>query len=192
MMKPLVLATGAVDGKRLLSRRGLALSLTAAAAAVLVPRPARAQSDVWREYHPAGLPFRIEMPGEPKVETDEDKDVGMKSVDAQLEYEQITFSIGWLERKNQSMDQSIAFITGWRNIMQRAGMGATGEKSLFINGFPMREFSRQADDFNYIFRVVVMGPEKIQVSATGANSSIHASPAVRRFFDSFKLLRSVP
>ena len=143
-MQTLVLATNWAKSRKPLSRRSFMLSLAAAAPAVLVWKSAGAQGDVWREYRRADLGFRIEMPGEPKLETKEDeyKDTWIKSIDAEIDYEQTTFGVSWTEWKDiQSIEEvSAAFREG----MQLAGMPVTREAPLVMNGFPAREFIRQS------------------------------------------------
>ena len=161
-MQRLILATDFAKSKNPLSRRSCVLSLAAAAAAVLVLKSARAQGDVWREYRPADLGFRIAMPGAPKLETEEDefKDTWIKSIDAQIDYEQTTFGVNWTKWKD---NQSIEFMaTALREGMRAAGMPVTRETPLVMNGFSAREFIRQSDSLNYIHREVVMGKETIK------------------------------
>ena len=188
-MHTLVLASNWAKSSKPLSRRSIVLSLAATAPAVLMWKSAHAQGDVWREFRRVDLGFRIEMPGEPKFETKEDeyKDIWIRSIDAEIDYEQTTFGVSWTEWKDvQSIEKvSAAFRAG----MQLAGMPVTHEMSLVMNGFPARELIRQSDTLNYIHREVIMGKQTITASALG-DDSIHRSPTVRRFFDSFTLLRS--
>ena len=156
-------------------------------------KSARARGDVWREYRPAGLHFRIEMPGKPVVETwhNEDEDEGwITAVDADLNYEEITFGVSWTQWKK---NQSVAILSNrLRKGMRRAGWPATGERRFTIDGFPAGEAIRRSDgldSLNYIERNVVMGKETLLITATRVDAGLHASPIVRRFFDSFKLLR---
>jgi hypothetical protein len=190
-MQALVLAADFAKRKKHLSRRNFVLSLAAGAPAVLRPKPARAQGDVWREYRPADLPSRIEMPGEPKLETeknDHKDDDLIKSVDAEVDYEQANFGAHWTEWKT---DKSIDLVSSsFREGMQRAGMGSTSEAPLTVSGFAAREFIRRSNDFNYICRFIGMEKGTLQVSVMGQNDSIHGSPSARRFFDSLKLLPS--
>jgi len=193
MEKPVltpVLVTEVTSTRPSLSRRTFALSL-AVAAPVVLGLASSALGDVWQEYRPSNLPFRVEMPGEPQLETEEDelKETWINSVVARVDYEQTTFGVTWTEWKH---DKSIELMSSaFREGMRRANMAVTRETSLIVNGFPVREFIRDADGLNYIIRQIVMAKETIQVNALGTQS-IHGSPTVRRFFDSFKLLRSAP
>jgi hypothetical protein len=187
------LATQFASHARLVSRRSLIFSFAAAAPAVLMLTSARAQGDVWREYRPADLPFRIEFPGAPEVETKENEykdDYWIKSVDAQLDYAEVLLGVYWMQYRH---DRSIELETrAWRKGMEMVGTPVTREEPLVMSGFPAREFISQSDNAaNSIARKVVMAKETILVSAVG-DASIHRSADVRRFFDSFRLLRSAP
>jgi 3-methyladenine DNA glycosylase AlkC len=57
-----------------------------------------------------------------------------------------------------------------------------------VSGVAAREFIREADDVNYIHRMVIVGNRTISVSVFGERS-IHGNPTVRRFLDSLTLLR---
>jgi hypothetical protein len=108
---------------------------------------------------------------------------------ARVDHEQTTFGVTWTQWKH---DQSIELMSSaFREGMRRADMAVTREAPLMVNGFPAWEFIRHSDGLNYIIRQVVMAKETIQVNALGTQS-IHDSPTVRRFFESFKLLRSAP
>jgi hypothetical protein len=179
---------------RLMCRRSLIRSFAVAAPAVLMLTSARAQGDIWRQYRPADLPFRIEFPGEPKVEAEESQykdDDWIKSVDTSLNYEHALLSVYWKQYKN---NRSVEFEFGrLRKGLEMVAGGApvSREEPLVMNGFPARKFICQSDRLNSVNWLVVMGKETIDVSATG-DDSIHRSAAVQRFFDSFKLLRSTP
>jgi len=178
-------------GLAMVSRRGFVLSLAAAAPAVLL-KTAGAQGDVWREYRPADLPFRIAMPGEPQVETEQNEykdEDWIRNVDANVPYEKAIFGTSWQEsRTNKSLDRLSSL---FREGMQRTGMAVTREMSLTVAGFPAREFVSESQPLGYIHRLIVIGKDQLHVSVTG-EKSIHGSPSVRRFFDSLQLLRTAP
>src|SRR5262249_27126164 len=159
--------------------RSLIFSLAIAAPAIVVLTSARAQDDVWREYRPADLPFRIEFPSKPEIEAAEPEykdDDWINSFDAKLDYEQTLFGIYWIQYKH---NPSIEFEFGAvRKAMKMMGTPVTREEPLVMNGFPAREFICQSDSVNSITRHVVMGKETIHVSAVG-NDSIHDGAAVR-------------
>ena len=173
-----------------LSRRSLMLFLAAAASApaVLVLKTARAQGDIWREYRRDDLGFRIEMPGEPKVEVKEDdiKDIWIRSVDVQVEHEQMLLGVHYTEYKNVvSAEEQFSVL---REGLRLGTIPATREIPLVVNGFPAREFIGDSEGLNFIHRLVVVDNLTIAVDAHG-DRSIHSSPTVRRLLDSFKLLR---
>ena len=129
------------------------------------------------------------MPGEPKVEdkVDEFKDIWLRTVEAEVEYEDMTFDVQWNEWK-QPLPAEEGFNT-WREGMRLGGMPVTSERTFLMNGFPAREFTREADDINYVRREVVAGNLTINASVMGERA-MHRSPAVSRYLDSFMLLRS--
>jgi len=169
-------------------RRVVSLLAAAASTPTILAVQARAQGDVWREYRRDDLGFRIEMPGEPEVEEveDEAKDILIRSIDAQVDYEKILFGIHHTEYKNVvSAEEEFQF---FREGMQKGGFPVTREAPLTIDGFPAREFICQSNDINIIQRLVVLGKFTIGVGVAGERE-VHDSPLPRRFFASFQLLR---
>jgi len=172
-------------------RRTLVLGLgaVAAASAVLGVKTARAQGGVWHEFRRDDLGFRIEMPGEPKIEVEDDdyKDIWIRTTDAEVKLANMLLGAHCTEWKDvQSPEQQFGH---FREGMRAAGVSVTREVPMTMNGFPAREFIREAEDLNYIHRLVVMEKLTIGVSAHGERG-MHSDPIVRRFFDSFRLLRS--
>jgi hypothetical protein len=162
----------------------------ASAAAVLVSTTARAQGNTWHEFRRDDLGFRIEMPGEPKITVEEDdyKDIWIRSTDAQVHLANMLVGAYCTEWKDvQSAEQQFDLLR--EGMLRVGGMPATREVPTMMNGFPAREFIREAEDINYIHRLVVMEKLTIGVSAYGERG-MHSDPIVRRFFDSFRLLRS--
>jgi hypothetical protein len=195
-MPTLSAATQLTNDSMLMSRRSLMRSFAVAAPAVLMLTSTRAQGDVLREYRPADQSFRIEFPGEPKVEAEAEEfrykhEDWIKSIEASLNYEDALLSVDWKQYKN---NRSVEFEFGRVRMgleMVAGGTPVSREEPLVMNGFPARNFICQSDRLNSINRLVVMGKETINVSAIG-DDSIHRSAVVQRFFDSFKLLRSTP
>jgi hypothetical protein len=68
------------------------------------------------------------------------------------------------------------------------GEPASREEERTVSGVPGREFIREADDTNFISRLVIVENRAIVVSVTGERS-IHGNPNVRRFLDSLTLLQ---
>jgi len=171
----------------IVSRRRV-IPLLAAAASVSPVFMARAQ-DVWREYRRDDLGFRVEMPGEPDVDETEDeaKDIVLRSLDAQVDYEKIIFGVHHTEYKNAvSADEEFALL---RKGMATGGFAVTREAALTIDGVSGREFVSDSDTINIVHRLMVMDRFTIGVAVAGERE-IHDSPLTRRFFDSFKLLRN--
>jgi hypothetical protein len=142
---------------------------------------------VWQEYRRTDLGFRVEMPGVPQVETEQDDLT--RSVDAHVDYEQTCFAIYWQEWSSAQIEEELD--ASFRERMRAAGMAVNRETCLVMSGVSAREFvhkSDDPDDVNYILRHVVMGKETIAVNVIGGHG-IRNSPTVRRFLDSFALLR---
>ena len=171
------------------SRRGFVLSLAAATPAFLALKSARAQGDVWHEYRPAGAPFRIDMPGQPEVDTEQaiyQTEPQIKSVAATVEYEKAVFGVNWIQwRGNQTVERLSA---AWRDATRLWGP-VTRETPFSVEGFPARELIGGSDKFFYfITRILVMGQETIQIFVNSpSDAGVHESPAARRFIESFKL-----
>jgi hypothetical protein len=180
-----ILATELANSRKQMSRRGFMRCLGATGSVVLALRPSHAQDSVWREYRRSDLGFRIEMPRDPKIETEENDE--MRSIDARVDYQSITLGVSWQGFKSIQSDEMLS--TRFREGMWLAGMPVTVESSLVVNGFAARKFIRESGGLNYVQLYVVMGNETIAASAVG-DRSLHSSPTVRRFFDSFALLRS--
>jgi hypothetical protein len=171
-----------------LSRRSF-LVAGACASSVLGPKAARAQGGIWQEYRRDDVGFRIEMPGEPRirVEKGDPGDNWTTSTDAQVRYQNEIFDVSWTEFK------SIASVedeyTRFRNMMTGAGYQFDQDIPLTLNGVPAREFIIETGDINFIRRIMAVRNFALAIHALGARN-IHNSPTVRRFLDSFKLLRT--
>jgi len=167
----------------------LGVAAVAAASAVLGVKMARAQGDIWREYRREDLGFRIEMPGQPEITVEEadDKDIWIRATDAEVNRDNNLFGAHCTEWKNvQSAEEQFELI---REGIRKLGMSATREVPMTMNGFPAREFIRATEDYNFIHRLVVM--EKLSIAAAvHGDPNMHSDPIVRRFFESFRLLRS--
>jgi hypothetical protein len=167
-----------------------AAGITAVSAVVGV-KPAHAQGVVWKEYRRNDLGFRIEMPGVPQIETNEDqvKDVWIRSVEAEVQHGKTLLTVNCMEWKDPPNPEEHFedFVEG----MKADNMAVTRESAMVMNGFPAKEFVCQTDTANYIRREVVMDKFTIGATAFG-DRSIHTDAVVKRFLDSFKLLRSAP
>jgi len=175
------------------SRRRVMSALAGAATTLtsLAVHSTAAQAEAaaaWREYRNAEMGFRVELPGEPKVEEQpgDASDPWIRTVEAQVELNDVLVSAHCTEYR-------AAIKADEQQKMQREGMvagamPATREEARTVSGNPARDFIRESDDVNYIYRMVVAGNRMIAVSAFG-DRSIHKNPTVRRFLDSLALLQ---
>ena len=171
-----------------LSRRSF-LVAGACASPVLGLKVARAQADIWQEYRRDDVGFRIEMPGEPKirVQKGDPQDPWTTSTDAQVRYQHELFDVSWTEFKDiVSTEEEY---TRFRDMMTRAGYQIEEDIPLTPNDVPAREFIIETGNINFVRRIMAVRNFAIGIHAMGARN-IHNSPTVRRFLDSFKLLRT--
>jgi len=180
-------AAQALSAAMNLSRRGFLLAGVGASSA-FGPKAARAQGGIWQEYRRDDVGFRIEMPGEPRirVEKGDPGDNWKTSTDAQVRYQNEIFDVSWTEFKTiASVEDEY---TRFRNMMTGAGYHFDQDIPLTQNGVPAREFIIETGDINFIRRIMAVRNFALAIHALGARN-IHNSPTVRRFLDSFKLLR---
>jgi hypothetical protein len=171
-----------------LSRRSF-LTAAACASSVLEPMAARAQGGIWQEYRRDDVGFRIEMPGTPRirVEKGDPGDNWITSTDAQVRYQHELFDVSWTEFKDiASVEDEY---TRFRNMMTGAGYQIKEDIPLTLNDVPGREFIIETGDINFVRWILTVRHFAIGIHAMGARN-IHNSPTVRRFLDSFKLLRT--
>jgi hypothetical protein len=72
---------------------------------------ARAQGDIWQTYRREDLGFEIEMPGKPTIEAEESQDKDdpvLRSVDAQVTFEDTLFGAHYLEYRQPTSIQEEA------------------------------------------------------------------------------------
>jgi hypothetical protein len=171
-----------------LSRRGF-LVAGACAFFVLGPSALRAQAGVWQEYRRDDVGFRIEMPGAPRIREQKGKteDNWTTSTDAQVRYQHEIFDVSWTEFKGAvSVEDEY---TRFRDMMTGAGYQLEEDIPLTLNGVAAREFVIETGDINFVRRITAVRNLAIAIHALGARN-IQNSPTVRRFLDSFKLLRT--
>jgi hypothetical protein len=171
-----------------LSRRSFLLA-GVCASSVFGPKAARAQGGIWQEYRRDDVGFRIEMPGEPRIRVEKGgpQDNWTTSTDAQVRYQHEIFDVSWTEFKNVvSVEDEY---TRFRNLMTGAGYQLEQDIPLTLNNVPAREFIIETGDINFIRRITALRNFALAIHALGARN-IHNSPTVRRFLDSFKLLRT--
>jgi hypothetical protein len=154
---------------------------------VLVPQSARAQGLAWQVYRPEGLGFEAEMPGEPKikVEKGDRDDLIVRTVDAEVDVDQISFGANFQEyRKLISMREELM----GQQLFARGLEGRIVRDVAFtMNGFDAREYAIESPGLNAIVRVVLVKNRRIALTALG-QATVHGNANVRRFLDSLKLL----
>jgi hypothetical protein len=74
-------------------------------------------------------------------------------------------------------------------MMTGAGYQFEQDIPLTLNSVPAREFIIETGEINFIRRIMAVRNFALAIHALGARN-IHNSPTVRRFLDSFKLLRT--
>jgi hypothetical protein len=131
------------------------------------------------------------MPGVPQVESKEDqvKDVWIRAMEAEVQHGQTLLTVNCVEWKDAPNPEE--HFEDFAEGMKAENMAVTRETAMVMNGFPAKEFVCQTDTANYIRREVVM--EKLTIGAMAfGDRGIHTDAVVKRFMESFKLLRSAP
>src|SRR5215467_9950210 len=85
---------------------------------------------VWQEYRRTDLGFRVEMPGVPQMEAEQD-DLTW-SIEAHVDYEQTLFAICWQEWSSAQIEEELA--ASLRKGARAAGMAVNRETPLVMNG----------------------------------------------------------
>ena len=171
-----------------LSRRSF-LAGGVCASSVLGPKVAWAQGAVWQEFRRDDVGFRIEMPGAPRIRVQRGgpEDNWTTSTDAQVHYQNGIFDVSWSEFKTiVAVEDEYA---RFRDMMTRAGYRIEEDIALTVNDVPAREFIIETGNINFVRRITAVKNFAIAIHAMGARSA-HYSPTVRRFLDSFGLLRT--
>jgi len=173
------------------SRRRLMSVLAGAAAtsAVLVATTSPTRADDWEEYLREDLGFRIEMPGDPEVETKDEgfSDMIVRTIDAQVydDEDGELFGVHFTEyREPVPAEQEWRL---FREGMRLGGLSVTRESALMISNRAGREFVRESDSMNFVHRLLILDRRTIGVSVYG-DRDIHDSRDVQRFLRSFMLL----
>jgi hypothetical protein len=170
------------------SRRSFLVACVGASSALGL-RVTRAQGDIWQEYRRDDVGFRIELPGVPniRVEKGGPGDNWTTSTNAQLRYQHEIFDVSWTEFKD------IIPVEGeykrFRDMMTGAGYQIDEDIPLTLYDVPAREFIIETGQLNFVRRIMAVRNVAIGIHAMGARN-IHNSPTVRRFLDSFRLLRT--
>ena len=170
-----------------LSRRCFLLA-GACASAGFGPTLVRAQASIWQEYRRDEVGFRIEMPGAPRIRVQRGRpeENWATSTGAQVRHEHEIFDVSWTEFKDKvSVEDEYA---RFRDMMARAGYQIEEDIALTLNDVPAREFVIETGNINFVRRILVVRNFAIGIHAMGARN-VQYSPTVRRFMESFRLLR---
>jgi len=170
-----------------LSRR-IFLVTGACASAGLGPQVARAQESIWQEYRRDDVGFRIEMPGPPRVRVQRARPENnwITASGALARYQHELFDVTWTEFKETVAVEDE--YTRFRDMMAGAGYPIEEDIPLTLDDAPAREFVIETGAINFVRRILAVRNVAIGIHAMGARN-IQYSPTVRRFLDSFKLLR---
>lgn len=159
------------------------LSIVPVLALLLIPAAARAQS--WQEYKPAGIGFRVEMPGTPQVQTDTS---GARAVtQAFVSYRDMAFGA---THRDPGPGASAAADKLLDAIVKAHGETAA-RKVLRVNsdpvgGLPSRRFLVQVSGKSHEeLRITVINDRLVQAVFIGPADD----PLGKRFLDSFAVVK---
>jgi hypothetical protein len=151
-----------------------------ALALVTVPATARAQS--WEEYRPAGIGFRIEMPGKPKLETQKTK-AGNTAYHAVATYRDMAFlTIYGNKYEKKSDDREALLETVGKSFTE--GKKVLSSKREMIGGYPARRVVLDDDKDKFEARIVIADDRLIQAIFIGPAGNALG----RRFLDSLAIV----
>jgi hypothetical protein len=170
-----------------LSRRSFLLA-SACASPAIGPKVVRAQESIWQEYRRDDVGFRIEMPGAPRIRVQRARPENnwITTTGAQVRYQHEIFDLTWTEFKDIVAVEDE--YTRFRDMMAGAGYQIEEDIPLTLDDVPAREFVIETGAINFVRRILAVRNFAIGIHAMGARN-IQYSPTVRRFLDSFKLLR---
>jgi hypothetical protein len=170
-----------------LSRRSF-LVAGACASSALGPKRARAQGSIWQEYRRDDVGFRIELPGTPRIRVQRGRPDAnwTTTTGAQVQYQHEIFDVVWTEFKDAvAVEDEYA---RFRDMMATAGYRIEEDIPLTLDDVPAREFIIETGSINFVRRILAVRNFAIGIHAMGARN-VQYSPTVRRFLDSFRLLR---
>lgn len=153
-----------------------------------------AGAQTWTEYRPAGGGFRVEMPGTPTVEThDIDIDGGRvaKQRRASVRLPKTDYTVVYMD-----YPPDIGHGVPPQNLLERVrdNIARRGQlqsdAALTIGGAPAREFVvATGDNLTIVMRTVWFRNRLFQIMVLGFGPGVDATPAPRRFLDSFALVK---
>jgi hypothetical protein len=143
--------------------------------------PAHAQT--WDEYRPAGIGFRIEMPGKPKLETQKTK-AGNTAYQAIVGFRDMTFlAIYGTKDEKSPLDTNTLLDAVVKGMTE--GKTVLSSKTDMIGGYPARRILiEDADKDKIEARIVLADNRLIQALFVGPAGN----PLGRRFLDSFAIV----
>ena len=167
------------------SRRHFLIASACASAGL---EPAQAQENIWQEYRRDDVGFRIEMPGAPRIRVQRARPENnwITTTGALVRFQNEIFDVTSTEFKDAVAVEDE--YTRFRNMMAGAGYQIEEDIPLTLDDVPAREFVIETGAINFVRRILVVRTFAIGIHAMGARN-IQYSPTVRRFLDSFKLLR---
>jgi hypothetical protein len=170
-----------------LSRRSF-LVASACASSSFWSKVAHAQGSIWQEYRRDDAGFRIEMPGAPRIRVQRGRPDNnwITTTGALVHYQNEIFDVTSTEFKDVVAVQDE--YKRFRDMMAGAGYRIEEDIQLTLDDVPAREFVIETGAINFVRRILVVRHFAIGIHAMGARN-IQYSPTVRRFLDSFKLLR---
>jgi hypothetical protein len=150
--------------------------------------PARAQESIWREYRRDDVGFRIEMPGAPRIRVQRARPENnwITTTGALVRFQSEIFDVTSTEFKEIVAVEDE--YTRFRDMMAGAGYQIEEDIPLTLDEVPAREFLIETGAINFVRRILAVRNFAISIHAMGARN-IQYSPTVRRFLDSFRLLR---
>ena len=168
-----------------LSRRHFLIASACASSGL---EPAQAQESIWQEYRRDDAGFRIELPGAPRIRVQRGRPENnwITTTGALVRYQNEIFDVVSTEFKDIVMVEDE--YTRFRDMMAGAGYQIEEDIPLTLDEVPAREFVIETGAINFVRRILAVRNFAIGIHAMGARN-IQYSPTVRRFLDSFRLLR---
>jgi hypothetical protein len=160
----------------------------ACASSGLGPELARAQGSIWQEYRRDDAGFRIELPGAPRIRVQRGRPDNnwITTTGALVHYQNEIFDVTSTEFKDVVAVE--VEYKRFRDMMAGAGYQIEEDIPLSLDDVPAREFIIETGSINFVRRILAVRNFAISIHAMGARN-VQYSPTVRRFLDSFKLLR---
>jgi len=158
-------------------------ALAAIALALVTAVPATAGAQSWEEYRPAGIGFRIEMPGKPKLETQKTK-AGNMAYHAVARYRDMAFLAVYGDKYRKKPDDREAVLDAVVEGLTE-GKKVLSSKKEMIGGYPARRVVLEDDDKDkFEARVVIADDRLVQAIFIGPAGNALG----RRFLDSLAVV----